>query len=377
MDVKLVEEISNSTGVPQELVSRSAQARAQANGVDVDVILSSWSTGEAPAVSASPPESSSTETAVVETPVETVVEEIPVEAEVEEAPVETVVEEAPVETVVDFIPEDIAPPAQLVTKIFRSLQYGSIFGIVVGFIQAFVVSSYLYDGLILEAETLNLISNYTPTSYIFNIAITTTFFAIINSLNLRKILEKNYEGFGILTNDRESVFLGIGLGLIFGSSIGFVITSNIGQVIEPILEEDLTTYLIPVIGSFWRIVIFSTFSQALISVIGILLGIPKGLDIYELKEANIIRNRVTGSIMIPLGAIVFGGAISVLISQVFINFHDYAPLFALIISAAILLFASVMSSAPKIKITRNEVLIAAAGVVTLTVIIASVAASQN
>ena len=377
MDVKLVEEISNSTGVPQELVSRSAQARAQANGVDVDVILSSWSTGEAPAVSASPQESSSTETAVVETPVETVVEETPIEAEVEEAPVETVVEEAPVETVVDLIPEDIAPPAQLVTKIFRSLQYGSIFGIVVGFIQAFMVSSYLYDGLILEAETLNLISNYTPTSYIFNIAITTTFFAIINSLNLRKILEKNYEGFGILTNDRESVFLGIGLGLIFGSSIGFVITSNIGQVIEPILEEDLTTYLIPVIGSFWRIVIFSTFSQALISVIGILLGIPKGLDIYELKEANIIRNRVTGSIMIPLGAIVFGGAISVLISQVFINFHDYAPLFALIISAAILLFASVMSSAPKIKITRNEVLIAAAGVVTLTVIIASVAASQN
>ena len=317
----------------------------------------------------------------------------PVEAAVEEAPVaeaepvveaqegiinlEPIVEEAPVETVVDFIPEDIAPPAQLVTKIFRSLQYGSIFGIVVGFIQAFMVSSYLYDGLILEAETLNLISNYTPTSYIFNIAITTTFFAIINSLNLRKILEKNYEGFGILTNDRESVFLGIGLGLIFGSSIGFVITSNIGQVIEPILEEDLTTYLIPVIGSFWRIVIFSTFSQALISVIGILLGIPKGLDIYELKEANIIRNRVTGSIMIPLGAIVFGGAISVLISQVFINFHDYAPLFALIISAAILLFASVMSSAPKIKITRNEVLIAAAGVVTLTVIIASVAASQN
>ena len=191
MDVKLVEEISNSTGVPQELVSRSAQARAQANGVDVDVILSSWSTGEAPAVSASPPESSSTETAVVETPVETVVEETPIEAEVEEAPVETVVEEAPVETVVDFIPEDIAPPAQLVTKIFRSLQYGSIFGIVVGFIQAFMVSSYLYDGLILEAETLNLISNYTPTSYIFNIAITTTFFAIINSLNLRKILEKN------------------------------------------------------------------------------------------------------------------------------------------------------------------------------------------
>jgi hypothetical protein len=36
-----------------------------------------------------------------------------------------------------------------------------------------------------------------------------------------------------------------------------------------------------------------------------------------------------------------------------------------------------MSSAPKIKITRNEVLIASAGVITLIIIIASVAASQN
>jgi hypothetical protein len=46
MDEKLVEEISNSTGVPQELVSRSAQARAEANGVDINNILSSWSSGE-------------------------------------------------------------------------------------------------------------------------------------------------------------------------------------------------------------------------------------------------------------------------------------------------------------------------------------------
>ena len=53
------------------------------------------------------------------------------------------------------------------------------------------------------------------------------------------------------------------------------------------------------------------------------------------------------------------------------------PLFALIISAAILLFASVMSAAPKIKITKSEVLIASAGVLTLIVIIASVAASQH
>ena len=277
MDESLVEQISTATGVPQELVSRSAQARAQANGVDVNVILASWSSGEVPAVSSAA-----------------------VETVVEETPVETVVEETPVETVVSQIDEDLPPPAQLSVKIFRAIQYGIIYGIVAGFIQAFIVSSYLYEGLILEAETLNLIANYVPTQYILNIALTTTFFAVISSINLRKILEKNYEGFGILTNDRESLFLGIGLGLIFGSSIGFVITSDIGVTVEAILEDDITTYLIPVIGSFWRIVVFSTISQAIIAAIVIILGIPKGLDIYELQEAYVIRNRVTGSVVIPV-----------------------------------------------------------------------------
>ena len=108
-----------------------------------------------------------------------------------------------------------------------------------------------------------------------------------------------------------------------------------------------------------------------------ILGVPKGLESDENIEANKIRNRIVGSIVIPLGSIVVGGVIAVAIAQVFLNFHEYAPLFALIISAAILLFASVMSSAPKIKITRNEVLIASAGVITLIIIIASVAASQH
>ena len=101
------------------------------------------------------------------------------------------------------------------------------------------------------------------------------------------------------------------------------------------------------------------------------------LEEYEDAEAQKIRQRIVGSVVIPLGSIVVGGLIAVAIAQVFLNFHEYAPLFALIISAAILLFASAMSAAPKIKITKSEVLIASAGVLTLIIIIASVAASQH
>ncbi len=269
MDEKLVEEISNSTGVPQELVSRSAQARAEANGVDINNILSSWSSGEVVAPS---PQADNQEPVVAET-----VEEEPVVAEtVEEEPVvaETVEEEPVVaETVVATI-EEVAPPVTLFTKIIKTLQYGSLFGVVAGFIQAFIISSNLYDGLVLESETLKLIATYEQSKYILNLALTTTFFAIVNAVNIKKILDTNFEGFGIHTSDRESVFLGLGLGLIFGSSTGFLITSSIGQVIEGILPEDPTTYLIPVFGSFWRVVLFGIFSQSLIALTTMILGVP-------------------------------------------------------------------------------------------------------
>ena len=54
MDEKLVQDISNTTGVPQMLVSRSAQARAEANGTDVNTILASWSSGAPTDVVAAP-----------------------------------------------------------------------------------------------------------------------------------------------------------------------------------------------------------------------------------------------------------------------------------------------------------------------------------
>ena len=367
MDDKLVEEISNSTGVPQELVSRSAQARAEANGVDINSILSSWSSGEV--VTASNPEVK--EEPVAEEPVaeEPVVAEAVVAEAVAEEPV---VAEVAVQTL-----EEVGPPVSLVTKIIKSLQYGALFGVVAGFVQALIVSSNLYDGLALEAESLKLIANYERSQYILNLAITTVFFSVLNTINIKKILDTNFDGFGIHTSDRESVFQGIGLGLIFGSSSAFFITSSVGQTIEGILPEDPTTYLIPVFGSFWRVVLLGIISQSLITLLTMILGVPKGLDIYEQEQADIVRKRITGSLIVPLGAIFSGGVISVFISQVFINFHDYATLFALIISATVLLFAAVMSSAPKIKITRNEVLIASAGILTLIVIIASVAASQH
>ena len=376
MDLQKLEQLSNSSRIPIDLLSRSIQARAEAAGVSSDDILNNWSGGE-PIVVTNEKVSDTTkvEDVNIEPQQDTSKAHIEEELVKEDTDSNDVAED--ITGLTTIVLEEAPPPVPLSQKIFKSLKYGLGYGLIAGFIQGLVTSSYLYDGLILEAETQNLISEYNTVSFVLIISLTTAFLGALNSLNIKKFLDRNFQGFGVLTNDKESIYTGVGLGLVFGSSSGFFIVNSVGQTIVGILPEDPVVNLINVGSAFWRIVLMSAIIQSLIAILTMILGIPKGLDLDDLIEANKIRNRIVGSIIIPLGSIVVGGIIAVSIAQIFLNFHEYAPLFALIISAAILLFASVMSSAPKIRITRSEVIIASVGVITLIVIIASVAASQS
>ncbi len=200
MDEQLVEQISSSSGIPQILVSRSAQARAEASGVSVNDVLNSWTGGEA--IQAAPANETVSESQVVvedtPTPVEEQVDE-PVEVEEPENLVEQI------QTTV-LIKEDLPPPVSISQKLLRSLKFGLGFGVIAGFIQGLLSSSYLYDGLILEAETQKLIAEYDAVSFVIIISLSTSFLGILNSLNVKKFLDSNFDGFGILTSDRESVF---------------------------------------------------------------------------------------------------------------------------------------------------------------------------
>ena len=79
---ELLSKVAEILKAPEELVQRSAEARAEASGKSVDEVLQSWAGGEA--IESSP----AAETPVEETPVEEVVEEATVAEVVEDAPVE-------------------------------------------------------------------------------------------------------------------------------------------------------------------------------------------------------------------------------------------------------------------------------------------------
>ena len=297
MDGQKLEQLSSSSGIPLDLLSRSIQARAEATGVSSDDILNNWSGGD----SIPTPVSEVTTVEKTEADVEKQVIENETEEIVEELPLEIQAEE--ISAIATVIVDDAPPPVSISQKILKSIKYGLGFGVLAGFIQGLLASSFLYDGLILEAETQKLIAEYSTVSFVLIVSLTTAFIGALNSLNIKKFLETNYEGFGVLTNDRESIYTGVGLGLVFGSSSAFYIVNSVGQTILGILPEDPVTNLISVGGAFWRIVILSTIIQAAISVLSMILGVPKGLESDENTEANKIRNRIVGSIVIPLGAI--------------------------------------------------------------------------
>lgn len=374
MDDKLLEQLSSSSGIPQLLLSRSIQARAEASGTNPNEVLNSWLGGEPIQNSVSEVNENVTVPEVVaenETPIleDSVAEEL---ASTEEESIESELVKSTVLT-----EEKIEPPIELGKKIQKSLKYGSLFGLIVGFLEAIFISSFLFEGLILEAETQNIISQYNSISFLLVITLGFSIFGMLNSINIKKYFETNFSGYSIHSSDRESIITGAGLGLIFGAISAFYIINSVGQTIEAILPEDTIVNLINVRGAFWRVVILSSLVQAIISSLSMILGVPKGLENEEFLEAEKVRKRIIGSVLLPLASIIFGGLIAFGISQVFLNFHELAPLFALIISAAILIFASVISSAPKIKVTKTEFIIAFSGILILIIIIGSIAASQH
>ena len=96
---ELIAKVAEILGIPETLVQRSAEARAEASGNTVEEVLQSWAGGEAVAASAPAEKAPVAE----ETPVEEVKEEVVV---AEETPVEEVKEEVVVAEDVETVVEE-------------------------------------------------------------------------------------------------------------------------------------------------------------------------------------------------------------------------------------------------------------------------------
>ena len=369
MDESLLKAVSQHMNVPETLISRSASARAEANGSSTDDVLRAWLGGETVQVletSPAIPEQETTEVAVE-----------PILEKEKEQIEEEVFENLYIKEEVQIFTQELVPPVGLIIKLYKSLKIGFLFGLSCGLTQAFIVGNTLFGGVYLDPDSAIVIAEYSQIQFVLTISLTTALFSIFNTIISKKTLDASSDGFGIETNDKESLFLGIGLGLTFGTLYALAITNDIGTFVQGVLEGDPTLTYIPVFGTLLRIGIYAVIAQIFITSIGQAFGIPKGLGEEERNEVIKIRNRINGSVILPLSAIFGGGTIAFLISRIFLNFHSYAPLLAIVISAAILLFASLMSSAPNIKVTKTEIWISLLGMLILIVVTSSIAYVQR
>ncbi len=138
---ELLSKVAEILKAPEELVQRSAEARAEASGKSVDEVLQSWAGGEA--IESSP---------AAETPVEEVVEEVVEEAPVEEVVEETPVEETPVEEVVEEAPvEEVVEEAPVEVK--KESSFVFISGVI-----AIAIFTYFFGYLFPKQQSENLVS---------------------------------------------------------------------------------------------------------------------------------------------------------------------------------------------------------------------------
>lgn len=351
-------------GAPDHLVERSAAARAEAQGVAVDEVLAAWSGGGelAPAatvVQEAPPP-----------PVSSPVPAAPAQAPVVAEPVPALVFEQTAAATLETIEEEAEPvdPASLADRIRLGAKIGAGIGAVLGL-------------LVLVAESPLVVGRLSQTTAAGGPAVEVTWTAVAATAAIwaaaGSIITMAARGLGRFRSpsyDTLTTPLGSALS---GGFVGLVLGSGLGGVMYATAESSLSgTKLIAVgSGNVLGLLAASAVVGAAIGGIGQATAQPAALVGGEAEDAATVKRRLSDAILLPVAATVVILVIVVSFGWLLLIYSGFAPLIAILVAIGTLAFATLMASRPNLRVTRNEVLAAAAGVGVVLLMIALIAAS--
>ena len=90
-----------------------------------------------------------------------------------------------------------------------------------------------------------------------------------------------------------------------------------------------------------------------------------------------MKRRLGDSLMIPAVSALIILVIVVSLGSLLVRYPSYAPLLAILVAFGVLAFASLMASRPNLRVSRGEVLVAAAGVGVVLLMLALIAAQTS
>ena len=102
---------------------------------------------------------------------------------------------------------------------------------------------------------------------------------------------------------------------------------------------------------------------------------PAALSGEEAEDADTVKRRLSDALALPVAAGLVILVIVVSFGSLLLRFSGFAPLIAIFVAIGTVGFAALMASRPNLRVTKNEVLVAAAGVGVVLLMLALIAAS--
>lgn len=346
-------------GAPDHLVERSAAARAAASGMDAEAVLAAWSGGEA---LAAPPPSAAEAPAPVE-PAAAAPE--PASAPVAAPPVAAPA--APAAAVMEE-PEEIVEPVPWRRRVRLGARTGALLGSVLG-LAALAASAPLVLGRLTQVTAAGGAAVEVTWTTVLAIGGLWTVLGGVTAAAARgagRFLSPAY--------DTDDSSLG---SAVIGSLTGLVLGVAQGGTWYAMAEASLSGTKLLTISPLAVVMLLASWAAcgAAVGATAQFFSQPRGLRGAAAEDAQVVRSRLSDSLTIPLvsGAVIL--IFVVPLGTLLVRFPSFAPWVAILVSVGILTFAGMMASRPNLRVTRNEVLVAAAGVGVVLLMITLIAAA--
>lgn len=372
-------------GAPEPLVLRSAEARATATGSTLEEVLRAWAGGGSPAPAAAapatPPEPTPPAAEVAEEveeaappPPAPVAAEVPVATEAPVAAEVPAAAEAPVAAAA-AVPAPAAPPpavpvaspveaAPLQERLVLTVRLGAVGGLLLGVIGALLTTPFLLQraGMVGEPGSLQAAVEVRPAALLGVVVGMSALFGALLGAVAHVVPGWWHREFRLAGTGRGAAAAGGLVGLLLGGVASAVLLGAVGSD----LGEGVTA--LPVRATMVWLLLGGALLGGLTAGVAHALGVPAAVSAEERGETEAVRKRLSTSLLLPLGAL---GAVALLVlpfAWLLLTYHDAAPLLALFVAGAILAFAAVLASRPKVRLADVFVAVAGVGVVLLVVV---------
>ncbi len=349
---------AESMGIPADLVSRSAAARATANGTTTDDIVAAWAGGAAVATSA--PSEPASPAATVETApaaAEPAVEVAP-------PPLAPVIQQTPVADAPVLIEEDEPmEPVDLSDRLRTAGRVGVWTGAILGLF-AFVMAAAAWSQnvSVTGEESLRPVFVADSQGLLIGVGLVSVIFGAVVASFARAAAAWTNPAMQLAAPRARTAWIGAALGLMLGLAAGAILANGIGTAIEG--SEGLVE--LPVLPTFAVMVVGGALLGWLTTLLTQFFGVPVAVDESDAEEVAAVRSRLGNAIGIPAAGMMLLLALVLPFAWTLIESNHLtsggAAIIAIVAASGILAFASLAGTKPNMKISRGELMVAIAGI---------------